>query len=91
MITLKYNFSNDDILYEFKPNQLRINSALRTILSEFKKEDLIELVMDSMDENCFEEELAEYFEKEAYDEYRETCDYKKDPYGYYGLNERDFH
>lgn len=86
---LIYDFGNGD--YEFEPSYEETRDALKEILSNMSKEELIQAILDNECEDYFEEDLWNYFENVARGDYEENLDYQRDPYKYYGLNEGDFH
>ena len=89
-MVLMYDFGNGD--YEFEPTREERQEALRDILNNKDKSELIEALLNIDEtEEYFRDDLYEHFEDIARDEYNDNLEYKKDPYAYYGLNERDFH
>ena len=101
-MVLYYDFGDGD--YEFVPSREEVAEGLQELSKEellevldgeeYKdctKEIIIEAIMDSDLESSFEDDLWEYFESVARDEWSDNLEYSKDPYGYYGLRESDFH
>jgi hypothetical protein len=43
------------------------------------------------DDEEFVEFLHEQFYEDAQEAYEDYCEYRRDPYGYYGVSESDFH
>lgn len=101
-MVLMYDFGNGD--YEFVPSREEVEEGLQELSKEellevldseeYKdctKKEIVEAIMDSDLESSFEDELWEYFESVARDEYIDNVEYNRDMYGYYGLRESDFH
>lgn len=41
-------------------------------------------------EEKYEEQIKKYYEEEAYEMYKDQCEYESDPYSYYGVSRSDF-
>lgn len=52
-------------------------------------EALKEILFDHLDE--FSEDAESFFHDDAYEQFKETEDYREDPYSYYGVSPRDFY
>lgn len=90
---LNYDFEDD--YFEYEPDSDELDCALTSILNTLNKDGLISLVLYIKDSECdlteyFQDELKEYFEKYAYESYRDSKEYEKDPLGYFGMKQSDF-
>ena len=56
---------------------------------EEQMEAIKEVLFDHLDE--FSDDAEEFFEADAYEQYKDSAEYEKDPYAYYGVNQRDFY
>ena len=54
---------------------------------DYTKEELVETILDRQEEveDCFEDELWQYFESDASSEYEDNCEYQRDMYRNFGL------
>ena len=74
-----YDFRGDD--FEYEPPMDLLQKAKIDILREQNKEDLIEIIIAEDDiEDCFYDQLKDYFEEYAYDEYRDIISSQEPPY-----------
>jgi hypothetical protein len=60
-------------------------NALKSASVEFCKLDIREQL-----EEVYEQDLKDYFEQDALEQYKDECEYSKDPLGYYGMKQSDF-
>ena len=72
-----------------------MREALEHVLDSFTKEELISLILTDLDirpelEEYFYDDIADYHESVAWDEYREFQAAERDPFGYHGMSKRDF-
>lgn len=72
---------NEDIAFEYEPPEYMLRRAKIDILEEQNKEDLIEIIIDEDDiEDYFYEQLKDYFEKYAWEEYENEIANSEPPY-----------
>lgn len=92
-MVLYYDFGNGDYEFEItRREQQEALREILTDMSEKEflevlddkqyenctKEELIEIVLDTVDADCFRDELWQYFENIAYSEMVEDLEYEKD-------------
>lgn len=59
-------------------------------------EDELEYILEEFINDCLDEDddfidmAKDMFRDDAYEEYKETMEYRRDPYGYYGVHISDF-
>lgn len=88
-MTLYYDFG--EYGYEYEVENERIDDAVREILSDKDKNELIDIIIENIGSefyyDWFENELTEYFYEDAQEMYEdsELSDYK-----YNGVKESDF-
>lgn len=96
-MNINYDFGNDieseEYSYEVDYDELKAYAILQ--IAKEKRITLDEAVEyweideeEWLDEH--EEDIKEHFEEQAYEEYTDSQALFNDPYGYYGLSERDF-
>lgn len=74
-----YTFGDDH--YEYEPSDDLLEKAKIDILEEQDKEDLIEIIIaEDNIEDCFYDQLKDYFEEYAYDEYKDVMALQEPPY-----------
>ena len=71
---LTYVFEEDkygyDIEYEYELTSGEIEEAVRYILKDYTRDELIDLIIDEVDlRKCFEEEITDYFREDAKESY----------------------
>lgn len=72
---------NEDIVFEYEPPEDMLEQAKIDILEEQDKEDLIEIIIAEDDiEECFYEQLKDYFEEYAWEEYENEIANSEPPY-----------
>lgn len=90
MAYLFYDFGDEDFEYEVDKTE-----AVEAQLRKLYEKDLRELLLDLVGEDdlwdYFEDQIYEDNKDDAREQYNDALEYEKDPYGYYGLNESDFH
>ena len=74
-----YEFNDDD--FEYEPPQELLEEIEKKILQSQNQEDLIEIIMagDNI-EDCFYDELKDYFEQYAWAEYKQEIANSEPPY-----------
>lgn len=86
------NLNYGDFTYEIDFEESR--HAIKKILGRLSNEELVDLILtlDIYDEleEVLHDEIAEYYHDEAWGNHRDNERYQNDPYGYYGVSERDF-
>ena len=74
-----YEFGDDN--YEYEPPEDMLEQAKIDILEEQDKEDLIEIIIaEDNIEDCFYDQLKDYFEEYAYGEYKDVMASQEPPY-----------
>lgn len=72
---------DDDYTFEYEPPEDMLRQAKIDILEEQDKEDLIEIIIAEDDiEECFYEQLKDYFEEYAWEEYENEIANSEPPY-----------
>ena len=64
-------------------------SDYESLSVEEQTQALKEILFDHLDE--FSEDAESFFYDDAYEQFKETEDYREDPYSYYGVSPRDFY
>lgn len=74
-----YNFNDDD--FEYEPPEDMLNQAKIDILEKQDKDTLIDIIISEDDiEDGFYDQLKDYLEEYAYDEYRDIISSQEPPY-----------
>ena len=77
---------DEDISWCYEPPEYMLRRAKIDILEEQDKEDLIEIIISEDNiEECFYEQLKDYFEEYAWEEYKQELANSEPPY-----NQNDF-
>lgn len=72
---------DEDISWCYEPPEDMLRQAKIDILEEQNKEDLIEIIIAEDDiEECFYEQLKDYFEEYAWEEYENEIANSEPPY-----------
>lgn len=79
---LYYEFNGHDFYYEVEPEDC-INAILDM---GYPEEDIDENNLED-----YEDELKTYFENEARENFEDSEEERRNPYGYRGISERMFH
>jgi hypothetical protein len=99
---LVYRFGRNDeeFTYEIDDDQV-VEQALNFYCNTYGvaiggcRSLLAGLISDELlcyeDDEEFIEFLHEQFYKDAEEAYNDYCEYRRDPYGYYGVSKSDFH
>ena len=90
---LNYEFDDEDYEYDASWNECRF--IIKKELNKMTKEDLIDFILNDIDsdeqlEEYFEEDIKDYYYDDACECYKDSCEYNKDPYAYYGVSHKDF-
>jgi len=84
---------NDGSYNLLKKTQVGTNVKWSINWQEMVKKDkdwvITEFVFDNLDQ--FEDDMKDYFHREASEQYDDAEAYRKDPYGYNGVSPRDFY
>jgi len=88
-------YSTDYESFDHEIDSCEVREALEHVLDSFTKEELISLLLTDLDiraelEDYFRDDITDYYESVAWDEYREFQAAERDPFGYYGVSKRDF-
>lgn len=92
---MKISYSNNYESFDYELECDEVNEALESTLDKFTKEELINLIVTELDikpelESYFHDDIADYYELEAWDYYADSQICKYDPLGYWGMSQRDF-
>lgn len=79
-----YNYLKNELAYSEIPAE-----HIEGVLKELYNADLLDLYALEQDE-YFIEYMRELYMDDAYEAYKEACDYERDPLGYHGLSVHDF-
>ena len=73
MRIIRYWFGDDD--FEFELSNYDLRTFIKTRLSDYDKKSLIEFIVENVSDDdlyyCFEEELKEHYENNAYEIYKQ--------------------
>lgn len=77
--------------FEHEPDDRDVTDALKKLVTKEERQELD----DTGDEDeliiWYKDDLEAYFEDEAVEAYNDMKEYERNPYNYYGLNERNYH
>lgn len=74
-----YTFGDDH--YEYEPSDDLLEKAKINILKKQNKDDLIDIIINEEDvEDYFYEQIKDYLEEYAYDEYKDVMASQEPPY-----------
>lgn len=101
-MVLVYTFGKNDEEFEYELNEDQvIDYALQFYCNTYSaaiggcRSLLAGLISDELlcyeDDEEFIEFLKEEFYEDAQEAYNDYCEYRRDPYGYYGVSKSDFH
>lgn len=95
MKEIYYDFDDNEFLYE--ADEYRLNEYIETLFeNEYSvTKEQAQRIIENFDlyeslEEIYEEQIKDFFEDLAYEEYVDSCEYRKDPLGYYGISNSDF-
>lgn len=89
MESLGYHSELEQIRYLVNEHDLDIHG---TELEDLDFHDVCyEVVSKLIDEGYYDDMIRDLVADEAMEYYRDAEAYRKDPYGYYGVSEKDFH
>ena len=90
---LHYCFNGEDCDYDVPDEQANGIGISAMALEYSISEELAEKLVSDFEidvAECYRDDIEEFFESDARDDYEDAKEYQKDPYKYYGVKPSDF-